>query len=1138
MSIRRRINLALPQFGDKYEMEKMRRLVEEIERLAMRGGAAQIEAGDIPPDILPDPVPGPKGDKGDPGEKGEKGDKGDKGDPGDSGAGDGEASLGTHYLISGLDSDIVDASVASICPADAGNQIVTTLADGDNLIGVFATSQYLPGLCVIDHGMWGGHVYYSANSASGENIVRIEVYKRTSEGVETKLFDIRSENLNSTSLADSLFWYEQQTPIKIETSERLVYKVYVERTGGSVQFTMYFNGHAQPTHIHTPFVPMSVNLRQLANLDCCGIIVRDCSVTVTGGSWEYSNVALQLLHVRQLRPTYVTAHEARQRPLIDVMPDFNVLTDARVSLYESTGTTYPIQPTDVDPERDHYWFTVLNNDLTNASRITLENAGNKEGEYDRRFHVRCYDPATNRHLSYFGTNDLSMNVYQNGSWIGEIVPEAGADENWASRAFPGGNYIDYANNAWRNGNLYMGLSGKFGPSSALSIGWNRICRWDNFSTTVRTTPARTVSGISARDIPFFKVYYAPDGSRLYSLNEEWSLVEYDADLNILSTTDMSVAQIGSTLPQAFAVLGDFFFVMQNAWDFDIWSIGDQTKLYDYSFTDIYYVVYGNPPPERIIPHPDGTVYVQRHGDDNAPVVHTFKFADATFVEETSSSVGFTCRGVVGENGIRVTNPRGQGGDITVGLDLDCCGVVVRDCTTTVTGGNWEYNNYNLSLVAQDGFVYNGAGSTTCGQPWIDWVDAANVSENDPRITAMDNTASSTRTGPYTIRDFNLNVVGSGEVPAQVDYTGATGGTFSDKRYYLGTGTGGIYYGINGNGPALNAYNSSFEYLGRFLPPEDAAGSGVPFGNWLIHDYQTLSNLMWARGGHIYLGVEKATATPGVDFDSIFRYPALPNGIAHPEDSPAHTARFTGVTDWPTTIGNSPFRMFVSDDGSRVYAYRGNGNHEIRVLDADLVQIDTIDCSQFFALQAGETTIDAFAILGDHIFFLYERDSTNRVLEVYSLTTSALLAQFFSPPGGTGVTNDTHQRILPHVSGKLFLIRQNIVSTFTWADATFVEEVSDIAGLQCRELVGADGRIVVDNGRGQGGNVTIDLAEVTQAETGELRAVTLDAYGRVVGNRAVTEEDLPGGGGVLPVVTGEVPPVFVYADDGSLIYTEI
>jgi hypothetical protein len=93
-------------------------------------------------------------------------------------------------------------------------------------------------------------------------------------------------------------------------------------------------------------------------------------------------------------------------------------------------------------------------------------------------------------------------------------------------------------------------------------------------------------------------------------------------------------------------------------------------------------------------------------------------------------------------------------------------------------------------------------------------------------------------------------------------------------------------------------------------------------------------------------------------------------------------------------------------------------------------------------------------------------------------------------------------------------------------------------LECRELVGADGRITITNGRGQGDDFVIDLAEVTQAETGELRAVTLDAYGRVVGNRAVTAEDLPGAGGVLPVVTGEVPPVFVYADDGSLIYTEI
>lgn len=86
------------------------------------------------------------------------------------------------------------------------------------------------------------------------------------------------------------------------------------------------------------------------------------------------------------------------------------------------------------------------------------------------------------------------------------------------------------------------------------------------------------------------------------------------------------------------------------------------------------------------------------------------------------------------------------------------------------------------------------------------------------------------------------------------------------------------------------------------------------------------------------------------------------------------------------------------------------------------------------------------------------------------------------------------------------------------------------------------RIIVDHGRGQANDVILDLAVVTQANAGELRAVVIDTWGRVIGNRAVTSADLEsaigGSFGVLPVVTGEVPPVLVYLDDGSLVYSGV
>lgn len=53
------------------------------------------------------------------------------------------------------------------------------------------------------------------------------------------------------------------------------------------------------------------------------------------------------------------------------------------------------------------------------------------------------------------------------------------------------------------------------------------------------------------------------------------------------------------------------------------------------------------------------------------------------------------------------------------------------------------------------------------------------------------------------------------------------------------------------------------------------------------------------------------------------------------------------------------------------------------------------------------------------------------------------------------------------------------------------------------ITGQAGNITVQNGNGSGGDPLINLANVTQANTGALRAITLDTFGRVTGNRDAT-----------------------------------
>lgn len=59
----------------------------------------------------------------------------------------------------------------------------------------------------------------------------------------------------------------------------------------------------------------------------------------------------------------------------------------------------------------------------------------------------------------------------------------------------------------------------------------------------------------------------------------------------------------------------------------------------------------------------------------------------------------------------------------------------------------------------------------------------------------------------------------------------------------------------------------------------------------------------------------------------------------------------------------------------------------------------------------------------------------------------------------------------------------------------------------RSVAGTTGNIVVTNGSGVDGNPTLDLGSVTQANSGSFVKVTLDGFGRVTGNTAVTTADI-------------------------------
>lgn len=89
----------------------------------------------------------------------------------------------------------------------------------------------------------------------------------------------------------------------------------------------------------------------------------------------------------------------------------------------------------------------------------------------------------------------------------------------------------------------------------------------------------------------------------------------------------------------------------------------------------------------------------------------------------------------------------------------------------------------------------------------------------------------------------------------------------------------------------------------------------------------------------------------------------------------------------------------------------------------------------------------------------------------------------------------------------------------------------------RSIEAVAGQTVVSNGNGVSGNPSIGLSStaVTPGTYPNMTA-TVDEFGRITSASSGS-----GGGGVLPLVTGEIlsgQPVFVYLPDGSLVYGPI
>jgi hypothetical protein len=134
-------------------------------------------------------------------------------------------------------------------------------------------------------------------------------------------------------------------------------------------------------------------------------------------------------------------------------------------------------------------------------------------------------------------------------------------------------------------------------------------------------------------------------------------------------------------------------------------------------------------------------------------------------------------------------------------------------------------------------------------------------------------------------------------------------------------------------------------------------------------------------------------------------------------------------------------------------------------------------------------------------------------ELTGLSTLATVGGVFRTGAGTYTTKTFA------ASGSINLVENATSLTFSYTAAgdlaalealgtgIVVKTGTDPIAYAARSIVEVTGQTVVTNGSMVGGNATIGLAEITQADSGNFRKVTLDGYGRVTGNTAVLSSDI-------------------------------
>lgn len=152
-------------------------------------------------------------------------------------------------------SDISNYKVLLTSPSPNVESSSAVLVNANNVdfsLGSFATQSNIPAVTFIPAGVWELECWNSA-SVNNSSVIRLDVYIRHAAGNEVLLFASTGATITNATVGVQEVLFVTNTSTYILTTDRVIAKLNARKTGGANStVTMYFEGTAHASHLHTP----------------------------------------------------------------------------------------------------------------------------------------------------------------------------------------------------------------------------------------------------------------------------------------------------------------------------------------------------------------------------------------------------------------------------------------------------------------------------------------------------------------------------------------------------------------------------------------------------------------------------------------------------------------------------------------------------------------------------------------------------------------------------------------------------------------------------------------------------------------------------------------------------------------------